>query len=127
MSIYRIYGYYQPEEGRWYIGRTSRKYQSKRAGKNGIRYVQACRKFGEAIRKYGWDSFEYYPNLAQTEDLELSYELEKYTIEFYDSMNNGYNCSIGGKSSKKGCHLTEESKRRIGEAHRRKYGHSPSV
>ena len=97
-KTFRIYGYYQPSENKWYVGRTSEKYQSARAGKEGKRYLDKCPKFAEAIRKHGWGSFEYHV-FETTEDEELSWELEKKWVDLKDSYNNGYNLASGGKGS----------------------------
>lgn len=123
-KLYKIYGYYQPQENKWYVGRTGKKYQSDRAGKNGINYIQKCPKFAEAIQKYEWDSFEYYI-LETTEDEELSWELEKKWIALKDSFNNGYNSDTGGRTGKKFC---DESLKRIKEkAIREGYSHGQKM
>lgn len=101
-KLYKIYGYYQPQENKWYVGRTCRKYQSERAGKDGINYIQKCPKFAEDIQKYGWSSFEYHV-LETTEDEELSWELKKKWVSLKDSFNNGYNSDTGGKNGRKLC------------------------
>lgn len=100
MKTYRIYGYYQPKENKWYVGRTCRT-KAHRAGHNGNSYSK-CPKFAEAIQRYGWDSFEYHI-LETTEDEELSWELEKKWIALKDSFNNGYNSDTGGKTGRKLC------------------------
>ena len=114
-KLYTIYGYYQPAENKWYVGRTSYS-RRHRAGKDGERYLISP-KFGEAIRRYGWGTFEYHI-LETTEDEEESYRLEQYWIEQKDSVENGYNKSTGGKWPGSGVHnsKSEEHKKKIGLA-----------
>ena len=118
-KIYTIYGYYQPAENKWYVGRTCRS-KSHRAGKNGKRYL-ILHKFGESILKYGWDSFDYYV-LDITTDLAESYKLEQYWIAQKDSINNGYNTSKGGISGAYGATwryphpFSEEHKQKLSES-----------
>ena len=115
---WRIYGYYQPQENKWYVGRTCRKYQSMRTGKNGSQYVQQCPKFADAILKYGWSSFEYHV-FETTEDEDTSCELEKKWIALKNSIVNGYNIQKGGKGQN-GVSLSEETKKKISESEKGK-------
>lgn len=51
-------------------------------------------KFYRALRKYGYNNFEFsILELCSTEELN---DREKHFIEFYNSFKNGYNSSIGG-------------------------------
>ena len=86
--IWEIYGYYQPEENKWYIGSTNQGV-SRRAGKDGEGYRQ-CRKFWAAIKKYGWENFDRCI-FRQTSSKEEALKLEDYYMEVYDSVRNGYN------------------------------------
>lgn len=54
--------------------------------------------FSNAIRKYGWEAFEWeeIDNAMFLEDLQ---EKEKYWINHYDTYHNGYNSTIGGEGS----------------------------
>lgn len=58
--------------------------------------------FHRAIRRYGWDNFERTILLRLESDseeqlLESLNQLEQYYIQKYDSYNNGYNSTKGGK------------------------------
>lgn len=116
-KVYKIYRYWITlEDGDWnYIGRT---YLSKavRAQKGGRSYSH-CAKFWPAIQKYGWNNFNY-EVLAETNCEGLSYVLEQKCIEFFDSINHGFNRSTGGLSGATGIHWnrTEESKAHLSEA-----------
>jgi group I intron endonuclease len=92
-----------------------------------------------AWNKYGKDLFEFI--LLEKCEKELLDSKEAYWVEYYDSFNNGYNMTEGGEANpmsynnlrKKvsegikgnqhwlGRHHKEESKRKIGNAHRGKF------
>ncbi len=91
--MFRVYGRYNLIERKWYVGCTSKTLEQ-RAGKDGRLYYK-CKKFYEAIQKYGWDSFISVV-LAEYEDEESAYEAEKYFISAMDSIENGYNECEGG-------------------------------
>lgn len=65
------------------------------------------------MKKYGKENFSYnviqeieYPTLEElTSQLDI---LEKYYIEYFDSFNNGYNSTTGGKDGL----LSEETKKK---------------
>lgn len=114
-ASYLIYGHLCKTTGRWYIGETS--YIDNicdRFGNNGSRYTRfennrlVHPKFANAINKYGWDNFEHYILEYCTDDNVNDREI--YWINFYDSLENGYNATNGGKNGHK---LTEENKRKI--------------
>lgn len=49
-----------------------------------------------AIKKYGINAFTY--EILEQCQLEQLNERETYWIQYYDTVNNGYNCSIGGNN-----------------------------
>lgn len=53
-----------------------------------------------AIRKYGINNFSF-DIIYTTKNEEEIYEKEKYYIQLYDSINNGYNISFGGEGNSK--------------------------
>ena len=96
--------------------------------------------FWNAIQKYGWDNFNHDILLKiESETLEeLVFwldEWEKYYIEKYDSLYNGYNSTSGGncgtvvsdmtrekiRESQRGKTLSYETRCKIGEASRGRY------
>jgi hypothetical protein len=98
-----IYKYTSPSN-KCYIGQTiqgdSRKSQHKyNAFKQD--YTGYNLPFYYAIRKYGFDSFEYEILITINEEEDEFYsrlnELEIYYIGLYNSYTNGYNASIGGQ------------------------------
>lgn len=95
MRDYKIYMHTFPNKKR-YIGQTCQEVE-KRWG-NGRHYDQ-CPKIKNAIDKYGWDSVEstvLFDGLTHDE----ADEKEKEAIRLFDTINNGYNVSIGGNAPK---------------------------
>lgn len=79
------------------------------------------RKFYKALNKYGFTSFVWEILKVCSSEEELK-ESEMFFIEQYDSVENGYNLSLGGEGSF-GRKLTEEHKRKISESHKGKIKH----
>lgn len=115
---YIIYGYFQPAENKWYVGRTSKINKSQRSGHNGNNYRKSSA-FWSSIKQYGWDTFEYFV-LEQTTDEQLSWELEKKWVDLKNSIfPNGYNLESGGTNGK---YLSNRTKEKISDyAKKRKW------
>ena len=95
MSIYSIYKCVNTINGKIYIGFDSKWPNRKRIHK--CNYQNINYKFYNAIKKYGWDSFDW-KVIYQSKDKEHTLKvMEKYFIEFYDSFENGYNSTLGGE------------------------------
>lgn len=98
-----IYRFISPS-GKSYIGQTAndpevRKLQHKYTANQGL-----DTKFYKAIRKYGFDSFDFEIVYTVVTDGNLREELntlETYYIGKFDSYKNGYNMTIGGDTSGK--------------------------
>lgn len=68
--------------------------------------------FHKAIRKYGWEDFEW-TEIYTYVPLDQLDNMETWSIANYNSLiNNGYNCEPGGNKNKK---LLDETKRKISE------------
>ncbi|HSH24238.1 MAG TPA: GIY-YIG nuclease family protein, partial [Massilibacterium sp.] len=108
-----IYSAKNKINGKRYIGQTTQvlykrkskhKFDAKRYGDKYPLY--------KAINEDGWDNFEWEvleelnDNISQ-EELD---ERECYWIEYYNSVNEGYNCQVGGQS---GYYHTDETKELI--------------
>jgi group I intron endonuclease len=94
MIIHTIYKFVNTINGKVYIGFDSkwpnRIVVHKSSSKN------QDTKFYRAIRKYGWDKFEY-SVLYQSYDKDHTLKvMENYFINEYDSFHNGYNSTLGG-------------------------------
>ena len=89
-----------------YIGQTTTKPEYR--WNNGWGYIndkETTPKFGKAIVKYGWDNFEHETiievSCKNKEELKnVLDELEEKYIEEYDSYNNGFNSTTGGRKIK---------------------------
>jgi hypothetical protein len=90
----RIYIHKNKINDKCYVGQTTQK-PKHRWGINGIKYKES-QKFYKAIQKYGWDNFEHIilPTIYHTQD-ELN-QAEMDMIQELDSIDNGYNISLGG-------------------------------
>lgn len=115
MKIIGVYGIRCRKTDKWYIGSSvdvlSRFKTHKYLLQAGRHH---CTKLQRAWNKYGKDSFAF-SILLRCEESVLRQEESEY-IEIYDSWRDGYNdTTLTGPGTK----LTEENKRRIGEANRR--------
>ena len=69
--------------------------------------------FYQDIRKFGWNNFDHII-LERGLTIKEAEEREKFYIQQYDSVNNGYNRSTGG-SGYTGCRHSEDSKKELSE------------
>lgn len=94
-----IYKYENKLNHKVYIGQTTDLVNRKASHRYKSTFVQS--KFYNAVRKYGWDSFDF-DVIAQVEEESLEKvcdildSLEIKFISEYDSFNNGYNSTTGG-------------------------------
>lgn len=102
MGIYTIYRARNTVTNLSYIGFTSNSLKRRKiTHKHKALTKQHKSKFYNAIREYGWDSFEWTELYQAKEDClpNNSYTLsvmENYFIQEHDSINNGYNSVDGG-------------------------------
>ena len=99
MRKYCVYLHKNKNNGKCYVGITSRKPRERWQYGNGYRRQP---KFFNAILKYGWDNFEHIileNNLNEEEALEK----ETYYIKKYNSIENGYNILEQGHKSSPYC------------------------
>lgn len=83
-----IYKHVNKINGKIYIGQT--KYDiNKRVGNDPVRAYSNSKKFSNDIIRYGWDNFESFI-LSEVDDDLLDKE-ELYWINYYNSIENGYN------------------------------------
>ena len=86
---------------------------------NGYGYTK-CKKFYNAIIKYGWNSFRHIIFCKTCKDKALL--LEKTLIKYYKNRDLSYNITDGGEDSipsMLGKHHTVETKKKISEAGKR--------
>ena len=96
--MYTIYKHTNKINKKCYIGQTKRTNIKTRWGKNGYNY-KYCKKFYNAIKKYGWDNFEHEVLETNIKTLKDANQREQYWIKYFDSFYNGYNSTIGGNSN----------------------------
>ncbi|WMU08192.1 putative intron-associated endonuclease 1 [Clostridium phage vB_CtyS-FA70] len=113
--------------GKRYVGQTIRKFEERQAHHK--KDSEVCDfKFYRAIRKYGWDNFNWAVIVEGVESVESLNSLEQYWIKELDTFKNGYNSTTGGEGcivsaetkkkmseSRKGKHLSEETKKKLSE------------
>lgn len=108
--MYTIYKYTNKVNGKVYIGQTSRTLEA-RAQAYGHNYCE-CRRFYNAIQKYGWDAFV--PEVIEVvQTIEEANEREAYYIAAFNStdVQCGYNLLPGGANRL----MSEETKRIISQ------------
>ena len=93
-----IYAYKSPGN-KYYIGQTIN--EDNRKISHAKDTIKTKTKFGCALRKYGYDNFEYTVliRVSSTDKLMLHNLLDFYEMMYvtkYDSYHNGYNCNRGG-------------------------------
>lgn len=93
-GTYCVYQHISPS-GKSYIGITSFQDNPNRRWNNGKGYA-GQRKFYNAIKKYGWDNLKHVI-LKRDLSLESAWYWEMYYIKEFNCINNGYNCTEGGK------------------------------
>lgn len=106
LTIYHIYKITNIINGKCYIGFTNNLARRWKSHKS--RYVKYNDnpKLTNAFKKYGLENF-IFESIYESLDLEHAlYEMEPHFIKKFDSIENGYNISLGGE----GCYLTLEGK-----------------
>lgn len=100
-----IYCYTNKINGKRYIGQTinpEQRYSAHKSAaynKNNYEYKTP---FHAAIRKYGWENFDYTILVQDVNDIDLLNSLECYYIKAYNSkVPNGYNILDGGSNAAK--------------------------
>jgi group I intron endonuclease len=127
-----IYCIHNLTTGKKYIGQTVEKLQRRI-----LRHFRTINetKISRAIQKYSKYNFVY-GILEEVENINLLDEREKYWIQYYDTVNNGFNIKEGGKCSRGfkqsqssiekrrqkllGKTLSEEHKQKLSKAHKGK-------
>ena len=89
-----IYGFQNIYNGKWYIGKTKNLYNRYQDHYNDWKQHQE-KQFYQAIKKYGWESFNYYilKEYIEVPSKEELSRMEEFFIMEKDSYKNGYNAS----------------------------------
>lgn len=96
-----IYGFQNIYNGKWYVGKSKNLYSRYMRHHSSYKHNNSCVQFYAALRKYGWESFDYYilkeyDIIPSDKELSLA---EEFFIKEKDSFVNGYNAnekSCGG-------------------------------
>lgn len=115
MSIYTIYKSVNKLNGKVYVGFDSQ--WPKRITIHKSASKKEDYKFYRAIRKYGWNNFEWSVIYQSKEKNHTLNEMESYFINEYDSFHNGYNSTLGGDGAF-GLILSEESRKKISQGNK---------
>lgn len=112
MKNYCIYKHTNIINGKVYIGQTCQ-VPEYRWGKNGERY-EACPRFYNAIKKYGWDNFKHEIILTNLTAEEANIMEEKIIASFNSTDENfGYNLQKGGTNRTE---VAEETRNKLSQA-----------
>lgn len=117
--MYSLYVHTNKENGKMYVGITSCTPELR--WKKGFGYSDRL-PIGRAFRKYGWDGFTH-EIIAENLPEDVAKDLEIKLIAVWQTQNPeyGYNICAGGDGVS-GWHPSEETKRKIGAAHKGKFG-----
>jgi group I intron endonuclease len=110
MIIYSIYKVVNKINGKVYIGFDSN--WPKRKEEHYYYLNKRQQTFYCALRKYGWENFEWCVIYQSKDGKHCLQVMERYFITEYNSFNSGYNETFGGEGSL-GRILTEETKNKI--------------
>jgi group I intron endonuclease len=124
MNIYSIYKATNKINGKVYIGFDSNWPHRKNCHKSYHKrnnQKESKNKFYRALRKYGWENFQWLV-IYQSKDKEYTKNImENYFINEYDSFKNGYNSTLGGDgtfgSSRKGIKFKYNHSKWLGKKH----------
>lgn len=119
--------------GKRYVGQTRRTFElRKKQHKRDIERLDL--KLYRAIRKHGWDNFNWAIIVEGIENIDSLNRLEQYWIKELDTFKNGYNSTTGGEGyilsdeakmkmseSRKGRHFSEETRRKLSDSQRGKH------
>ena len=114
MKKYWVYVHTCKANGKKYVGITTASKPERRWREgNGYRYNKH---FYSAILKHGWNNFQH-EAWELTCESEMYYA-EKYLIAYYHTTESefGYNHSTGGESGSSGCRYSEEGRKKLSEA-----------
>lgn len=91
--------------GKKYVGQTTRTLKERMDE----HFRHSSTPIDKEIKKLGKDNFDYYV-IDEAKSIEELYKLEQFYIKELDTMENGYNCCYGGKTTKGYKHLESSKK-----------------
>lgn len=115
MQIYTIYLATNTVNGKCYVGFDSKWPRRKAAHKHEALNAKSAThrtKFHNAIRKHGFESFEWNPIYQSADGDHTLKEMERHFIVEHDTFDNGYNLTLGGEGPL-GCTRSEETRNKM--------------
>lgn len=112
-----IYKVINEIDNKIYIGQTKTKLNQRKISHKWRMKEGVKTHFYNALRKYGWNNFQWSVLCEEEYDKKRINKLEKYYIYFYDSFNNGYNMTIGGFKN----FITDEIRKKLSDAQKRRF------
>ena len=133
-TVFIVYQHINKKNGFVYVGITRYAKNPNKRWRSGEAYYPN-KKFYNAIKKYGWDNFDHFCEYVSSRDIAV--EREKELIKYYKEGGVSYNIANGGDGADavseetreklrqyspwiKGRHHTEEARRKISEAGKRR-------
>lgn len=107
--VFLVYMHVNKINGKVYVGITHHANPNKRWGYSGQLYTH-CKKFVNAINKYGWNNFDHIILCRTTR--ERAIVMEQVLIAHYKRLGISYNLADGGEGTN--C-ITDENRRKISE------------
>ena len=95
MIIYKITN---KINGKMYIGQTIRTLSHRKNGHYTNYKNNVHTKLYDAMRKYGWDNFEFEP-ICSCLNIDVLNKMETFFIKYYNTIENGYNMYEGGDNN----------------------------
>lgn len=114
MGLWTIYKITSPSN-RIYIGQSKNPKSRKASYKSKLGIGQT--KLYNSILKHGWDVHNWEIIEEGIETIDIANEREIYWITFYDCVNNGLNCKMGGD----GRGISDETKERMSHAIKKRW------
>lgn len=116
-KIVGIYGLRNKVNDKWYIGQSiDIHHRWNNAYK--LMHCEYQKKIYRALKKYGYDAFDKVILEECVEDMNILNQREEYWILYYNSIKNGYNIRLAGRSPMYGRKHTDAHKKYISEKYK---------
>lgn len=109
--------------GKIYIGQTTnfeRRFETYKHG-----HVKSQKRLYASFKNYGFESHKF--EILDTVDQEELDVKETYYINLHDSYNKGLNCTIGGRCGSRGIKHSEESRKKMSDAHKNSWYYDKAI
>jgi len=117
MNIYSIYKATNKINGKSYIGFDSNWPKRMVDHKQNHNKNRRIGKFYNALKKYGWENFEWNVIYQSKDNNHTLNVMESFFIHQYNTLNGGYNMTPGGDGKRKGSIESDETRLKKSIAH----------